>query len=131
MVDFLSDDIFRFIKFAFVGVLNTLLNWILFFMLNSIGVYYIVSNVMAYSISTINSYIWNSKWVFKYEGNNKKITTIRFISLNIFGLTVNTIILFLLVDIIKLNKIMGLIITTIIVMFVNYLVNKLWFFSKK
>ena len=99
---FLSDDFTRFIKFGLVGVLNTIINWVLFILLNSIGVYYIISNIIAYSISTLNSYLWNSKWVFKYNGDNVNQTTFKFITLNIIGLVLNTIILFLLVDIIKL-----------------------------
>lgn len=127
---FLSDDLTRFIKFGLVGVLNTIINWVLFILLNSIGVYYIISNIIAYSISTLNSYLWNSKWVFKYNGDNINQTTFKFITLNIIGLVLNTIILFLLVDIIKLPKIISLIITTGIVMILNYFINKLWVFKK-
>lgn len=127
---FLSDDFTRFIKFGLVGVLNTIINWVLFILLNSIGVYYIISNIIAYSISTLNSYLWNSKWVFKYNGDNVNQTTFKFITLNIIGLVLNTIILFLLVDIIKLPKIIALIIATGVVMILNYFINKLWVFKK-
>lgn len=128
-MNFLSDDLFRFIKFALVGVLNTLINWIIFFILNASGVYYLVANIISYSISTLNSYLWNSRWVFKYQGDNKKETTLKFIVLNIFGLVLNTIILFVLVDKLKLNKMVGLIITTAIVMIINYMINKFWVFG--
>lgn len=127
---FLSEDLSRFIKFGLVGVLNTIINWILFILLNSMGVYYIISNIIAYSISTLNSYLWNSKWVFKYTGDNVNQTTFKFITLNIIGLVLNTIILFLLVDIIKLPKIIALIIATGVVMVLNYFINKLWVFKK-
>ena len=127
-MNFLSEDLFRFIKFALVGVLNTLINWIIFFILNSAGVYYLLANVISYSISTLNSYLWNSKWVFKYKGDNKKETTFKFILLNVLGLILNTGILFILVDKLGLNKMIGLIITTAIVMIINYLINKLWVF---
>ena len=127
---FLSEDLSRFIKFGLVGVLNTIINWILFILLNSMGIYYIITNIIAYSISTLNSYLWNSKWVFKYTGDNVNQTTFKFIILNIIGLVLNTIILFLLVDIIKLPKIIALIIATGIVMILNYFINKLWVFKK-
>lgn len=128
---FLSDDLFRFIKFGLVGALNTTINWIIFILLNSLGVYYIISNIISYSLSTLNSYIWNSKWVFKYNGDNIKKTTFKFIILNIIGLILNTCILYILVDILGLSKIIGLIITTGIVMLLNYFINKLWVFSRK
>lgn len=127
---FVNDNLFRFVKFGLVGVLNTAINWIIFILLNSLGIYYIISNIIAYTLYTINSYMWNSKWVFKYEGKNIKETTFKFIILNVIGLILNTCILYVLVDILGLSKIIGLIIATAIVMVLNYFINKLWVFSK-
>ena len=127
----LETGINKFIKFGLVGVLNTLINWIIFAVLNFVGVYYIVANVIAYAIATANSYIWNSKWVFKYNGKDKKETTIKFIILNLIGLALNTAILYFLVDILLFNKLIGLVITTVIVMVINYIVNKIWVFKEK
>ncbi|MBM6819042.1 GtrA family protein [Clostridium saudiense] len=121
----------KFIKFGLVGVLNTLINWIIFAVLNFVGVYYIIANVIAYVIATINSYIWNSRWVFKYKGEDKKETTTKFILLNLVGIALNTMILYLLVDLIGLNKLIALVITTVIVMVINYIVNKIWVFKEK
>lgn len=85
-MNFINEGVNKFVKFGLVGVLNTLINWIIFALLNFIGVYYIVANVIAYVIATANSYIWNSKWVFKYNGKNKKETTAKFVILNLIGL---------------------------------------------
>ena len=122
-MDFTDSGIGKFIKFGLVGVLNTLINWIIFAVLNFVGVYYI--------IATINSYIWNSRWVFKYKGEDKKETTTKFILLNLVGIALNTMILYLLVDLIGLNKLIALVITTVIVMVINYIVNKIWVFKEK
>ena len=130
-MDFTDSGIGKFIKFGLVGVLNTLINWIIFAVLNFVGVYYIIANVIAYVIATINSYIWNSRWVFKYKGEDNKETTTKFILLNLAGLALNTMILYLLVDLIGLNKLIALVITTVIVMVINYIVNKIWVFKEK
>lgn len=130
-MDFANSGIGKFIKFGLVGVLNTLINWIIFAVLNFVGVYYIIANVIAYVIATINSYTWNSRWVFKYNGKDQKETTTKFIVLNLVGLALNTIILYLLVDLIGLNKLISLVITTVIVMVINYIVNKIWVFKEK
>ena len=129
-MNFLNEDIVRFLKFGIVGVLNTLVNWIIFFILNTLGMYYIFSNIIAYSISTIHSYLWNTLWVFKYKDNASTDTTFKFITLNVVGLLLNTVILYILVDLFNLNKMLGLIITTIIIMFINYAVNKIWVFKR-
>lgn len=127
---FINDDIIRFVKFGMVGVLNTLVNWSIFFILETYGVYYILANIIAYSLSTIHSYLWNTLWVFKYKDKVSTDTTFKFILLNIIGLCLNTAILYILVDLCNLNKFIGLVITTAIVMIINYVVNKLWVFSK-
>lgn len=60
----LVNDIKQFIKFGFVGVSNTLINWCVFLVLVNLGFYYISANVIAYLVATANSFLWNSKWVF-------------------------------------------------------------------
>lgn len=129
-MNFLETEINKFIKFGLVGVLNTLINWIIFALLNFVGVYYIIANIIAYAVATVNSYIWNSKWVFKYNGKDKKETTVRFVILNLLGLALNTAILYFLVDMLLFNKLAGLVITTAIVMVINYLLNKIWVFNE-
>lgn len=129
-MNFINEDIVRFIKFGMVGVLNTLVNWVIFFILETCGVYYILANIIAYSLSTIHSYLWNTLWVFKYKDKASTDTTFKFITLNVVGLLLNTVILYILVDLFNLNKMLGLIITTIIIMFINYAVNKIWVFKR-
>lgn len=127
---FINDGVIRFIKFSMVGVINTLVNWIIFFILNALGMYYILANIIAYILGTVNSYLWNTLWVFKYKDKASTETTIKFIILNLIGLGLNTGILYVLVDLCNLNKFIGLVTTTAIVMIINYIVNKLWVFNK-
>ena len=127
---FINDGVIRFVKFGMVGVINTLVNWIIFFILNALGMYYILANIIAYTLGTIHSYLWNTLWVFKYKEKASTDTTIKFVILNVVGLGLNTGILYVLVDLCNLNKFIGLVITTGIVMIINYVVNKLWVFSK-
>lgn len=127
---FINDGVIRFVKFGMVGVINTLVNWIIFFILNALGMYYILANIIAYILGTVNSYLWNTLWVFKYKDKASTETTIKFIILNLIGLGLNTGILYVLVDLCNLNKFIGLVTTTAIVMIINYIVNKLWVFSK-
>ena len=38
-MNFINEGVNKFVKFGLVGVLNTLINWIIFALLNFIGVY--------------------------------------------------------------------------------------------
>ena len=123
-------ELISIIKFGIIGISNTLINWIIFFLLNLVEVNYILANIIAYSLATINSYIWKSKWVFKYN-NEKLVSSLKFIIVNLVGLILNTIILFILVDMFNINKIISLVMATGVVMIINYISNRLWVFKQK
>lgn len=126
-----NNDFIKLIRFSIVGVGNTLINWSIFLILNAFGVYYILSNIIAYIIATINSYIWNSLWVFKYGQGLNINTSVKFFILNLVGLTVNTTIMYILVDILNFNKFIALVIASVFVLIMNYTINKLWVFKEK
>ena len=126
-----NNDLIKLIRFSIVGVGNTLVNWSIFIILNVFGVYYIISNIIAYIIATINSYIWNSLWVFKYGQGLNINTSVKFFILNLVGLTVNTTIMYILVDILNFNKFMALVLASVFVVIMNYTINKLWVFKEE
>ena len=130
-----NNDLIKLIRFSIVGVGNTLVNWSIFFILNAFGVYYIISNIIAYIIAyiiaTINSSIWNSLWVFKYGQGLDINTSVKFFILNLVGLTVNTTIMYILVDILNFNKFIALVLASVFVVIMNYTINKLWVFKEK
>ncbi len=58
------------IKYAVVGILNTLVTLISFWFLNTcIEFSYGISNAIAYVLGVINSFVWNRTWVFKAHNN--------------------------------------------------------------
>ena len=126
-----NNDLIKLIRFSIVGVGNTLVNWSIFIILNVFGVYYIISNIIAYIIATINSYIWNSLWVFKYGQGLNINTSLKFFILNLVGLTVNTTIMYILVDILNFNKFIALVLASVFVVIMNYTINKLWVFKEE
>lgn len=126
-----NNDLVKLIRFSIVGVGNTLVNWSIFIILNAFGVYYIISNIIAYTIATVNSYIWNSSWVFKYRQGLNINTSVKFFILNLVGLTANTTIMYILVDILNLNKFMALVLASVVVVIMNYTINKLWVFKEE
>lgn len=56
----------QFIKYALVGVLNTLVTLSIIFLCKSvIGINPLVSNAIGYVAGVINSFLWNKTWVFR------------------------------------------------------------------
>lgn len=60
------------LKYGVIGVFNTLITLVTFYLMNTrLGISYGLSNVVAYVLGVINSFVWNRKWVF-HTGRNVK-----------------------------------------------------------
>ncbi len=65
---FSKGNFIMFIKFSCVGVLNTLIDYGVFFLLcDVLGLNLIFSNISGYVLSASNSYLINSRYVYKEE----------------------------------------------------------------
>lgn len=61
------------IKYGIIGVMNTIITLVAFYLLNTkLGIPYGVSNIVAYILGVINSFLWNRNWVFKTGANFKR-----------------------------------------------------------
>ena len=118
-----------FLKFCSVGMLNTIISFATYSILILLGTNYLKANITAYIIGMINSYIWNRNWVFRDKGSRVK-SFIKFICLNVSMMLFSTSILFILVHYVSVNKIVSQVITTSIIMVINYIGNKSIVFRK-
>lgn len=76
------------IKYGIIGVGNTLITLIVFYIFNTIcGFPYAVANVIGYVLGLINSFIWNRNWVFKTHNNLWREASLFFLGFAVcFGL---------------------------------------------
>jgi len=135
----------RFIRFAIVGFSGTIVDFAIFNLFNSIvGITPIPSSMISFSVSVFNNYYWNRNWTFP-ESKQFPFSTqiIKFSIVSIIGLIIRTslfsilekpiiiliteqskITLFANPAVIGHNISLGIVI--VIVLFWNYLANKLW-----
>lgn len=72
--------IVQFIKYALVGIMNTLITLALIFLCKSmLGINEYVSNAIGYIGGLANSFLWNKTWVFKAKEDSMR-QLIRFIA---------------------------------------------------
>jgi len=65
--------IIQLMKYGVIGVMNTLITVISFYLLNTkLNVPYGIANTIGYVLGVINSFIWNRQWVFKTGTNIKR-----------------------------------------------------------
>lgn len=121
-------DISRFIKFSLVGASNTVITIVAYWVLiNLFNMNFLWSNTIAYILGIINSYFWNTKWVFKDSSANN--TLIKFIIVNVIALAVSNLCIFILVKNMNINMYIAQIIAIGFSMIINFILNKIWTFE--
>lgn len=126
---FTPDGIKQFIKFGLVGVSNTIVSFAVYYCLYFIGVYYLIANLTGFFVSVLNSYYWNNKYVFQKKKNgNIKALLKTYMS---YGSTflLSTALLYFFVEFLNISPGIAPIISTLIVIPINFLLNKLWAFK--
>lgn len=127
--------IFQFIKFGIVGLSNTIISYGVYVLLTYIGFQYVLSNVIGFIVSVLNSFYWNNKYVFKKSNNQERnilfalIKT--FIAYSTTGLFLNSIMLVLLVEKLDISKYIAPIFVLIVTIPLNFVINKYWSFRNK
>ena len=88
----------QFIIFSFIGVLNTVIHYVLFLLLFRLfGAPVMVSSALGYLVGMVNSFFLNRHWTFKISGTDMGPEFIRFIVVNLVSLGVNLLVLQMLV----------------------------------
>ncbi|MBQ4518955.1 MAG: GtrA family protein [Clostridia bacterium] len=145
-------DVLQAGKFALVGVVNTLLDYVLFFVFFSLcGLDKNIAQILATAIAMTNSYLVNRYWTFQKTGAVKGQEIVRFVAVNILSLLTTLLFLNLFYDWLALHKLANELLSLLgiplvlegdwAVMFckvlvmpfslgVNFLGNRLWVFKK-
>ncbi len=120
----------QFVKFSLVGFLNTILHYFVYLVCTFMEIEYIFANFIAFTISVINSFYWNNKYVFKDKTAVKRsaiITFVRtYISYGATGILLNSVLLYIEIDIWRMNKLIAPIVNLLITIPLNFIVNKFW-----
>lgn len=124
----------QFIKFGIVGVSNTLISYVIYIVCVYIGIHYIWANTIAFIVSVLNAYYWNSKYVFK-QGEADARARIKsaaklFVSYTATFL-LGTILLVLWVEGLGISENIAPLINYCITIPLNFVLNKFWSFNEK
>lgn len=121
------NNLIKFIKFNIIGGLMTLLTFILFYACSEyLGISYIFSNIVSYIIPVIISFFLNEVYTFSVHSSRQE--TFRKILLYLFMkicvLLIDTIMLWLWVSILCIDKYWGKLINTILLTLISYSLTK-------
>ena len=125
----------QFVQFCVVGLSNTLISYLIYAVFVLLGWNYILGSIVGFVVSVTNSFYWNNKYVFKQEnGKHRSILASyvkTFLSYAATGLVLANILLVIWVELLHLPELLGPIVSLLVTIPLNFILNKLWAFRNK
>lgn len=120
----------QFVKFCIVGVSNTAISLAVYYIFIVINKeLYILGNAVGFVVSVLNSYFWNSRFVFKKQDERGKTVVKTFIAYGT-NLVLGSVLLYLFVDVLHISEFIAPLINLIITIPLNFVLNKFWVMKK-
>ncbi len=118
----------EFIKFGVVGLLGVVIDFFVTWLCKEkIGINKYASNALGFSCAVISNFLLNRYWTFNTSNQNLMEQFLKFATIAVTGLAINTFLLFMLVQFIKINFYITKLLVIGLVFFWNFYMN--YFFT--
>ncbi len=130
----------QFVKFGLVGLTSTIVSYLIYLgsllLLQHAKLFprfdYLIAQFIAFVLSVLWSFFWNSRFVFKKEEDETrcvwKALGKSYASYAFTGLFLNTVLSLLWVDVLGISKLIAPIINLLVSVPINFFMNKFWAF---
>ena len=117
----IEKELFWYVVF---GVLTTLVNIGVYFVLTRLGINYLLSNILAWFFSVLFAYVTNRRWVFESKSPNVLKECVLFFSGRIFSGVIDTGLMWLFIDVLAIGDVISKTVIQVIVVVLNYVISK-------
>lgn len=118
--------------YALVGALATIVDaGMLYAMTEYVHLYYLFSNILAFTLGLLTNYVLSVRYVFTTRRlKNQTLELVIFATIGIFGLAINTLLLWSLTQFIGLFYMVSKAIAVVVVFIVNFGLRKYFLFKE-
>jgi putative flippase GtrA len=121
----------QFMKFGTVGVSNTLITFLVYTLLLKVfGVWYIAASAIGFGVGAVNGFLLNRRWTFRGHVGDAR-TPLRWMVVQSCGLGLNLALLYLWVDGIGVDELLGQAFAIAVVTVTTFLANRAWTFRMR
>lgn len=120
-------DFRQFVRFVFVGVLNTIVGYGSYLLFLYLGLHYLFAVVFSHSIGVTHSYFWNKYWTFRNKTKSHK-QKLKFVTVYCVTFALNAILLTFFVEFVRMSPQIGGFFALLIVTIASFCGHKFWSF---
>ena len=125
----------QFSKFALIGILNTAIDFVIYFFLTRYFVFWneykIITASCTFIIANLNSYLFNKFWTFQNKETKHHILYSKFFIISLIGLGINDLLFSFVHYQFGFNDLLAKIMPIPVVMLWNFFANKYWTFKSR
>ena len=112
-------------RFTLIGGIAFLIDsTILFILTDYVGVHYLISSMISFTVSVIFNYIMSILWVFDVNKKQTRRDIVIFFILSLIGLGINQLRMYISVDLMNIYYMISKVISTALVMVYNFITRK-------
>ncbi len=121
-----------FFKYVIVGGIATIIDWGVFYFLALVGgFYYQLSLIISFACGGLTNYTLNKAFTFKCRSKMIIRQLVVFFIVSVLSLLLSMAIMFVLVDFVSIQKMNSRILTTGIMLIINYSLHRFIIFNKR
>lgn len=121
-----------FVKFCLVGLVNTLIDFTIYFTLTRqfawFAVYYLLANVIAFFTANLFSFFANKHWTFANREHRSWSQYSKFLAISLVSLLGVELTLYIVVSLLESGDVVGKIVALAVSVLINFTGSKFWAF---
>lgn len=132
-MDIVKDFIKKFrelFDYVIVGGLTTLVNFVVYFSCTHVQMNWFIANMIAWVFAVAFAYFANRIYVFKSDNKDKKKELMLFILLRLLTLGIESILMFICIQLLLINENIAKILVSIVTVLGNYVFCKFFIFNE-
>lgn len=123
---------YEILSYILFGILTTIVDWIVYYILSSLGMPYLINTIISWVVAVLFAFITNKIFVFGSKSFEKVFNELfLFVVARLSSLLINILGMYVFIGFLSANQYIAKAILSILVILLNYIFSKIFIFKNK